>query len=343
MSHPRHGRDAGAPGRPAVLASPVRRRLLAVLATACPLAAAGAVSEAWGAEPLRIIVGYTAGGAVDTLARLVGAALSRSLQEPLVVEDRPGAGGNLAVKLMLQSRADGRTLLLAANALAANVSLYQPPPFDLERDIAPVGMIGRVPVLIAVGADSPLRSLADLLRSARRKPDTRTFASPGIGSTPHLAMLQFEHAAHVRLRHIPYKGGAPAIADALAGEVDCVAVNALEVVDLARSGRMRVLALMSPRPSPRFPGVPTIAQSGYPGFAASVWYGLVAPAGTPRATVLRLNAALRQALADPAVRRPLLGAGGEIDPGTPEQFGRLLLSERARYAALIRNESIHTE
>ncbi len=327
------------------LVSPRRRHLLGALGAAWPLGAWAARGAASAPEeqPLRIIVGYTAGGAVDTLARLVGTALARSLKQPLVVEDRPGAGGNLAVKLMLQSRADGRTLLLAANALAANVSLYQPPPFDLERDIAPVGMIGRVPVLIAVGADSPLRSLSDLLRSARRKPHELTFASPGIGSTPHLAMLQFEHAARVDLRHIPYKGGAPAIADALAGEVDCVAVNALEVVDLARSGRMRVLALMSPRPSPVFPGVPTIAQSGYPGFAASVWYGLVAPAGTPRATVLRLNAALRQALADPAVGRAILGAGGELDPGTPGQFRQWLLSERARYAALIRNESIRTE
>ena len=329
------------------LVSP-RRRLLGVLGAlgaAWPLGAwaAGSGSPAPEGDPLRILVGYAAGGAVDTLARLVGTALARSLKQPLVVEDRPGAGGNLAAKLMLQSRADGRTLLLAANALAANVSLYQPAPFDLERDFAPVGMIGRVPVLIAVGADSPLHSLSDLLRSARHKPQELTFASPGIGSTPHLAMLQFEHAARVDLRHIPYKGGAPAIADALAGEVDCVAVNALEVVDLARSGRMRVLALMRPRPSAVFPGVPTIAQSGYPGFAASVWYGLVAPAGTPPATVLRLNAALRQALADPAVRRVILGAGGEIDPGTPAQFGQWLLSERARYAALIHDESIRTE
>lgn len=328
--------------RPARVVSPPRRRLLVTLGAGCWSMLPG-MRSAQAEEPLRIVVGYTAGGAVDTLARLVGTALSRSLDEPLVVDDRPGAGGNLAVKLMLQSRADGRTLLLAANALAIDVSLYRPAPFDLERDIAPVGMIGRVPVLIAVGADSPLRSLADLLHGARKNPDGLTFASPGIGSTPHLAMLQFEHAAHIRLRHIPYKGGAPAIADALAGEVDCVAVNALEVVDLARSGRMRVLALMSPKPSPVFPGVPTLAQSGYAGFSAAVWYGLVAPAGTPAAVVLRLNQALRGALLDPAVRRPILGSGGDIDPGTPAQFGRFILSERARYAALIRNESIRTE
>ena len=320
-----------------------RRRILVTFGAALPLGGLGVLRRVQAQEPLRVIVGYTAGGAVDTLARLVGAALSSDLNEPLVVEDRPGAGGNLAVKLMLQSRADGRTLLLAANALAANVSLYQPPPFNLARDIAPVGMIGRVPVIIAVGADSPLHSLDDLLHRARRKPGDLTFASPGIGSTPHLAMLQFEHAARVQLRHIPYKGGAPAISDALAGEVDCVAVNALEVVDLARSGRMRALAVMSSQPSPAFPNVPTIAQSGYPGFAASVWYGLVAPAGTPRSTVSRLNEALRKALANPKVRHPILGAGGDIEPGTPEQFRQLLEAERARYASLIRRESIHPD
>lgn len=330
-------------------APPPRRRVLAALAmlaaggTPAARGVAQAVSGARVHGALRIIVGYAAGGAVDTLARLVGSALARSLHKQLVVEDRPGAGGNLAVKLMLQSRADGHTLMLAANALAANVSLYDPPPYDLRRDIVPVGMIGRVPVLIAVGAESPLRSLADLLRGARAHPGALTFASPGIGSTPHLAMLEFEHVSGIRLRHIPYKGGAPAISDALAGEVDCVAVNALEVVSLARSGRMRVLALMSPRPSPEFPGVPTLAQSGYPGFTAAVWYGLVAATGTPRVEVARLNLALREALADPAVRARVLGAGGELDPGTPGRFGRLIESERARYAALIRSESIHTE
>lgn len=324
--------------------SPGRRRLLAAAGLALPAALPGvARAQGQGHEPLRIIVGYAAGGAVDTLARLVGAALSRSLHEPLVVDDRPGAGGNLAVKLMLQSRADGRTLLMAANALAISPSLYRPPAFDLERDIAPVGMIGRVPVLIAVGADSPLRSLADLLRRARRQPDRLTFASPGIGSTPHLAMIEFEHAAGIQLRHIPYKGGAPAIADALAGEVDCVAVNALEVVALARSGRMRVLALMSPEPSTVFPGVPALARSGFPGFSASVWYGLVAPAATPPGVVQRLNQALREALQDPSVVRPVLGAGGVIESGSPASFRRFILQQRARYAALIRDDSVHIE
>ena len=325
-------------------ASPSRRRALSALALALqPIGLRRALAQARAPGQLRILVGYAAGGAVDTLARLLGAALAHELGQALDVEDRPGGGSILAVKLLMQSRADGHTLLLAANALAADASLYNPPPYDLARDIEPVAMIGRVPVVIAVGADSGLHSLRQLLQAAARKPGGLTFASPGIGSTPHLAMLEFEHAAHVSLRHIPYKGGAPAIADTLEGEVDCVAVNALEVVGLARSGRMRVLAVMSAQPSPAFPGVPTVAAAGYPGFTASVWYGLVAPAGTPAATVQRLNLATRRALRDPQVTQRIVGAGGQVDPGSPGQFRALILAQRASYARLIRADGIHTE
>ena len=291
-------------------------------------------------KPLRIIVGYSAGGAVDALARGVGQQLATTLKDPVIVENKPGAGTNLAVKALIDSPPDGQTLLMAANALAANGALFDPPPFDVSRDITPVAMVGRVPVVIATNADSKLDTLAKVLDAARKQPGSVTFATPGNGSTPHLAMGLFEHTAGVSLLHVPYKGGAPAISDVLGGHVTLVAVNALEVLPLARAGKLKVLAVMSKTRSAVLPDVPTVAESGYPQFEASVWYGLVAPAKTPPAVVARLNAQVQQALATPAVKQLLAEAGGEVIPGTPEQFGALIQSERVRYAKLIREAGI---
>jgi len=305
---------------------------LSLLVPAATLAQSG--------KPLRIIVGYSAGGAVDALARGVGQQLATTLKDPVMVENKPGAGTNLAVKALIDSPPDGQTLLMAANALAANGALFDPPPFDVSRDITPVAMVGRVPVVIATNADSKLDTLAKVLDAARKQPGSVTFATPGNGSTPHLAMGLFEHTAGVSLLHVPYKGGAPAISDVLGGHVTLVAVNALEVLPLARAGKLKVLAVMSKTRSAVLPDVPTVAESGYPQFEASVWYGLVAPAKTPPAVVARLNAEVQQALATPAVKQMLADAGGEVIPGTPEQFGALIQSERVRYAKLIREAGI---
>jgi tripartite-type tricarboxylate transporter receptor subunit TctC len=316
---------------------PTRRghALALVLSLIVPLAAL-----AQSAKPLRILVGYTAGGAVDALARSVGQQLATMLKDPVIIDNKPGAGTNLAVKALIDSPPDGQTLLMAANALAANGALFDPPPFDVARDITPVAGVGRVPVVIATGVDAKLDTLAKVLEAARKQPNTITFATPGNGSTPHLAMGLFERTAGVELLHVPYKGGAPAIADVLGGHVALVAVNALEVLPLARAGRLKVLAVMSKTRSPVLPDVPTVAESGYPQFEASVWYGLVAPAKTPPDVVARLNAQVQQALAAPAVRQMLLEAGGEVTPGTPQQFAALIQSERARYDKLIREAGI---
>jgi tripartite-type tricarboxylate transporter receptor subunit TctC len=319
--------------------SPSRRAAVAFIAAglggAVPVA-----SRAQAGKPLRILVGYTAGGAVDVLARAVGEQLHTTLDQPVVVENRPGAGTNLAVRALIDSAPDGQTLLMAANALAANGALFDPPPFDVARDVAPVAMVGRVPVVIAVSADSKLDTLAKLIDVARSAPRTITYATPGNGSTPHLAMGLFEKTAGVSLVHVPYKGGAQAITDVLGGHVQLVAVNALEALPHARAGKLKVLAVMSRTRTAVLPDVPTIAESGWPQFEASVWYGLVAPARTPAAVIARLNAAVQQALASPAVKQRLLDAGGEVTPGTPEQFGVLIQSERVRYEKLIREAGI---
>lgn len=291
-------------------------------------------------KPLRILVGYSAGGAVDVLARGVGQQLALTLKEPVIVENKPGAGTNIAVRTLIDSAPDGKTLLMAANALAANGALFDPPPFDVARDVVPVAQVGRVPVVIATRADSPLDTLAKLIDAAHKQPHTVTYATPGNGSTPHLAMGLFESTAGISLQHVPYKGGAPAITDTLGGHVMLVAVNALEVLPLVRAGKLKVLAVMSKARSPVLPDVPTVAESGYPQFEASVWYGLVAPAKTPASIVAHLNAQVQQALAAPAVKQLLSDAGGEVLPGSPEQFGALLLAERARYEKLIRQAGI---
>ena len=310
-------------------------------AAVCALGLAiGLPARAQPAKPLRILVGYSAGGAVDVLARTLGQQLGQAMNEAVVIENKPGAATNLAVRALIDSAPDGRTLLMAANALAANGSLFQPAPFDVTRDIAPVAMVGRVPVVIATGADSPLDTLAKVIEAARKQPDAVTFATPGNGSTPHLAMALFERAAGIAMVHVPYKGGSQAITDMLGGHVRLVAVNALEVLPLARSGKLRVLAVMSQHRCAVLPNVPTVAESGYPQFEASVWYGLVAPAATPPAVVAQLNAQVQKVLADPAVKQRLLDAGGEVDPGTAAQFGALIQSERARYDRLIREAGI---
>lgn len=315
------------------------RRIALVLALALSTALP-AVAQTFPSKPIHILVGYSAGGAVDILARSVGQQLATEMGQPVIVENKPGAATNIAVKALIASPPDGYTLMLAANALAANMSLFQPAPFDTRRDITPVALVGRVPVVIATRADSPLNTLAKLVAAARAKPGTVTYATPGNGSTPHLAMALFAHEAGISVTQIPYKGGTQAITDVIGGRVDVVAVNALEVLPLARGGKLRVLGVMSAKRTSVLPDVPTVAESGYPGFEASVWYGFIAPAGTPAAVVSRLNAAVQKALATPAVEQRLSSAGGQVEPGTPAQFGALVESERVRYERLIREAGI---
>ena len=326
--------------------TPSRRRALALLAHCAPLAAGLLLAPelraqaAYPSKPIRLLIGYTAGGAVDLVARAIAQQLQAALGQPVVVESKPGAGTNLAMRALIDSPADGHTLMLAANALAANVSLYQPPPYELARDITPVALIGRVPVVLAVNAASPHATLGALIAAAKAAPKTITYASPGNGSTPHLAVELFERAAAITLTHVPYKGGAQAITDVLGGHVAVVAVNALEVQPHVRSGKLRVLAVMTPQRSPIFADVPTVAEAGFPGFEASVWYGLIAPAGLAPGLRDRLHAETQRALSAAEVRTRLTAAGGEVLPGSVQAFADLLASERARYERLIREARI---
>lgn len=315
-------------------------RTVVVLAAVLWCAPLQILAQNYPAKPVKVVVGYAAGGAVDIVARTMGQALAASLGQPFVVENKPGAGSNIAVKAVIDAPADGYTLLMAANALAANTALYQPAPFDVQRDLLPVALIGRVPVVIAANPGVPFNTVAKLIEAAKAKPGSIAYASPGNGSTPHMAVELFARAAGLSLQHIPYKGGAPAITDVIGGQLPLVAVNALEALPHARSGKLKVLAVLSPGRSAIFPDVPTIAESGFSGFEASVWYGLVAPAATPKPVVARLHAEVQKALQTAEVRERLTAVGGEVIPASSEQFAALIHADRVRYEKLVRETGI---
>ncbi len=318
------------------------RKQFALVLSALSLCAT-AFAQNYPAKPVKVVVGYAAGGAVDVVARTIGQSLQTSLGQPFVVENKPGAGTNIAVKSVIAAEPDGHTLMMAANALATNMSLYKPQPFDAEKDLMAVSLVGRVPVVIAANSNVPYANIQQLIATAKGKPNSIAYGTPGNGSTPHMAIELFARAAGIDLQHIPYRGGSPAITDTIGGQVPLVAVNALEVLPHARSGKLKVLAVLSPNRSANFPEVPTIAESGYPGFEASVWYGLVAPAATPKTVVSKLHAEVQKALQTPEVRQRMNAVGGEVVPGSAEMFSNLIRSERVRYEKLVREANIQPE
>jgi tripartite-type tricarboxylate transporter receptor subunit TctC len=262
------------------------------------------------------------------------------LGQSFIIENKPGAGTNIAVKSVITAEPDGYTLMLAANALAANMALYQPMPFDAEKELTAISLVGRVPVVIAANPNAPFSSVANLIEAAKAKPGQIAFASPGNGSTPHMAIEFFAKAAGIDLQHIPYKGGSPAITDAIGGQLPLVAVNALEVLPHVKSGKLKILAVLSPTRSVIYPDVPTIAESGFPGFEASVWYGFVAPAATPKPIVVKLHAEIQKALQTKEVKDRMSSVGGEVIAGSSDMFAALIRSERQRYEKLVREANI---
>ncbi|MGZ5270488.1 MAG: Bug family tripartite tricarboxylate transporter substrate binding protein [Ramlibacter sp.] len=317
-----------------------RRQALALLAAASAAPLGAHAQAGFPEKPVTLVVGYSAGGAVDAVARTLGQAMSSATGQPFVIENKPGAGTNIAVKSVIDAKPDGYTLLMAANALAANMALYKPQPFDAEKDLVAVSLVGRVPVVIAANASAPYNSIQQLIAAAKAKPNTVAYATPGNGSTPHMAAELFARAAGVDLMHVPYRGGAQAITDVIGGQVPLLAMNALEVKPQVASGKLKVLAVLSPQRSPIFPDVPTIAESGFKGFEASVWYALMAPARTPMPVVEKLHAEVQKALATPQVRERMTAVGGEVIPGSRDMMVSLLHSERQRYEKLVREANI---
>ena len=321
----------------------MKKILFSFLLAANILFASSLMAQDYPNKPIKVLIGYAPGGAVDLVARTLGQSLSASLGQSIVIENKPGAGTNIAVKQLIDSSPDGYTLMVAANALAANMSLYKPQPFDIDKDITPIAMIGRVPVVIATNADSKYQKLSDLIKATKANPDFITYGTPGNGSTPHMAMKFFEQASGISLKHIPYKGGAPAITDLIGGQLDLVAMNMLEVAPHVKSGKLKIVAVMSTKRSPIFPEIPTVAESGFPGFEASVWYSLIAPAKTPASIVKTLHAQVEKALQSKEMVERLGSVGGEVSPGTTAQAVSYLNSERRRYEKLVREANIQPD
>jgi tripartite-type tricarboxylate transporter receptor subunit TctC len=312
-----------------------------VLAGVLGLAAApAAMAQAFPSKPIKILVGFAPGGAMDIVARTLGPKISASVGQPVIVDNKPGAASNIAIRALIDSPPDGYTVMLVANGLTANPALYNPPPFDPERDVAPVALVARLPVVIAASSASEISSLAKLVEAAKARPGTVLYGSPGAGSTPHLAVELFARAAGITLLHVPYKGGNPAITDVLGGQLPLVAVNAVEVLPHVRAGKLRVLAALSAERVATLPDAPTIAESGYKGFEASVWHAVIAPRGTPPAIVEQLSAEVRKALAAPDVKERLAALGAEVSPTGPAELGALIRLERERYGKLISEANI---
>jgi tripartite-type tricarboxylate transporter receptor subunit TctC len=303
----------------------------------------GSLPANYPTRALKVVVGYSAGGAVDIVARALSQSMSNSMGVPIVVDNKPGAGTNIAVKATIAAEPDGYTLMLAANALAANMALYQPSPFDAEKELSVIALVGQIPVVIAANTftDSGTPgSLPQLLERAKQAPKTLNYASPGNGSTPHLAMEIFARAAGIELTHVPYKGGAQAITDVLGGQVQLLAMNALEVLPHVKSGKLRILAVLSAKRSVMFPDAMTLSEQGFPGFEASVWYGLVAPQATPKPVLSYLHNEVQKALQTPEVKEKMTSVGGEVTLASQEQFAELLHKERLRYDKLIKQAQI---
>jgi len=303
-------------------------------------AAPAALAQAYPAKTLKILVGFAPGGAMDIVARTVGQKMAQSLGQAVVIENKPGAASNIAIRQLIESPADGYTVMLVANGLTANPLLYTQQPFDPNTDVTPISLVARLPVVIAANPKSEVASLAKLVEISKAKPGSLNYGSPGNGSTPHLAVELFARGAGIQLTHIPYKGGKPAIADVLGGQLPLVAVNAVEVQPLWKDGKLKVLAALSAQRVATMPDVPTIAESGYPGFEANVWHAFIAPKGTPPAIVERLRAEIHKALADPEVKERLANLGAEVSPSTPQELAALVRTEHERYAKLVREAGI---
>jgi len=288
------------------------------------------------ARPITLIVPYPAGGGNDVIARLVAAKMSQNLGQPIVIENRGGAGSTIGTRDVARSAPDGYTLLIATSSLAINPALYPDVAYDPKKDFAPIGLIATSPNFVLVNPAVPVRSVADLIALARKDPGKIDFASTGTGTSTHLAAVLFSAMADVKLSAVPYKGVAPAITDLLGGQVALMFCPMASVVGQVRAGSLRALAVTGAKRSSLFPDLPTVAEAGLPGYAAELHYGLVAPAGTPQDVIAKLNGALNHALADAEVKSRLAADGTETLPGTPDAYAADIAGEEAKWGAIIK-------
>jgi tripartite-type tricarboxylate transporter receptor subunit TctC len=303
-----------------------------------------ATAETFPSKPLTIIVPYAPGGGNDVLARIIAPGFSEALGQPVVVENRPGAGGTIGSNFVARAPADGYTMLII-NTLphTAAAGLYAKLPYDPIKDFSSVGGIATVPYVVVINPGVPAKSVSDLVALARSKPGALNYASAGVGSATHLTAEFFKSATSTNINHVPYKGGGPGATDLMGGQVDLIVENILGVSSHIRAGKMRALAVTSSKRSASFPQLPTVAESGYPGFEVGGRFGLVVPVGTPAEQVNRLNAALTKAVNDPKTIQLLRAQASEPAAAKPAAFDALIKADSAKWLGVMRQAGIKAE
>jgi len=322
-----------------------------ILAAMLALASGGANAQTdpahaqtYPAKTIRIVVPNPPGGTSDILARSIGQKLNEAWGQPVIVENRAGANGNIGANLVAKSPADGYTLLLTdVGALAISPSVFPDLPFDPAKDFAPVVLISYSPHVLGVHPSVPAKTVKELIALAKSRPGQLNFATAGVGSAPHLAGVEFALRTGVQWTYVPYKGGSQAVADVIAGHADVLFNGMLPVYPHVRGGRMRALAVSSPKRVAAAPEIPTVAESGLPGFETGSWQGMLAPSGTPREIVLKLNAEIRRILGTPEIKAQLADQGTEVRADTPESLGQFIRSEIPRWAKVVKQSGVKVD
>jgi len=297
----------------------------------------GALAQGYPNRPIKLVVPFPAAGTTDILARAAAQKLTESLGQAVVVDNRSGAGGNIGSDLVAKSTPDGYTLLMGTvGTHAINPSLYAKMPYDHIKDFVPVVLVASVPNVLVVNLDLPVNSVADLIKLAKAKPGAINFASSGSGTSIHLSGELFKTMAGVDMTHVPYKGSSPALTDVMGGQVQVMFDNLPSSLALIKAGKLRAIAVTSMVRAPALPNVPTINESGLPGFEASSWFGVLAPAGTPAPIVARINAEVNKWLQSADAREKLLAQGAEAAGGSPEQFAAFIRSETEKWAKVVK-------
>ncbi|WP_427912407.1 Bug family tripartite tricarboxylate transporter substrate binding protein [Ramlibacter sp. MMS24-I3-19] len=324
--------------------SRTRRVLVATLAAAGLLAGVGAqAADAWPAKPITLIVPFAAGGTTDILGRIVGQRLSEALKQPVVVDNRAGAGGTLGAGVAARAPADGYTFFLATIAHAIAPGLYKSLPYDFEKDLDPVGLVATTPNVLIVHPSVPAKNVAELVAYIKAHPGQVNYGSAGPGSTEHLAGELFRSMTGTQMTHVPYKGGAPMMTDLIAGQIQMALETSPSASQYVRAGKVRALAVTSAKPSPAYPGVPTLSDAGVNGYEMTTWFALMAPHGTPAPIVQRVHAELQKALKQPDVQASFeklgVGAGDMAQP----QLASFIRSETARWGRIVKESGAKAE
>jgi len=322
----------------------LRRFAASGLAALAALAAVPAFAQAWPAKPVKFVVPFPPGGSVDPLARLVGARLSDALGQQFIVENKPGASGSIGTAIVAKSPADGYTFAVVFDTHGVNPSLIPNMPYDTVKDLAPVMLVGRAPMAITTSPAKPYRTFADVVQAAKAKPDTISYGSVGSGSLGHLAMMLVQQAGGFKVIHIPYKGGGPMSADAIGGQIDLGVGSVAVLAQHVKGGKLRAVATTGEKRSGTMPDVPTLIEQGYPGFSAYAWWGIFAPAGTPKPILEKFHAELVKALNLPDLNKQLTEQlGMDLVISTPEALQKWTLDEIARWGKVVKDAGIKAD